>query len=304
MSKQVFLYSTDNKIGEAVKVSPSFLAISSKVLNLPVRDLRIFMKRVKLLDRDRLTRLTYEERVKHDYKECVIFESDKIVKAGLELDWKIICTMYTLANGSDPDKDYRNVMKYIQERELAEIVYQDELDRHHRALITLHKELDRSYSFFSAEMLAKACKRIKLKVQVDGGLCIVSNRQPIKLGDVTYNDITLYIMDWQIKKFMIGFPEFDYYSDDHRSIVLHPNIHTRALPYGSKGELVYCTGYYDQFAQTLANIMIEYKDVGDASVFTSCHKTFEGLLRLWNDLHYSIKDRRELSQRILKYYLK
>lgn len=301
--KQVFLFSRNDKIGEAVKVSPSFLAIASKMLNLPVRDLRVFMKRVKQLDKDRLIKLVSEETTLHSFSNCVIFESGKIVASGAELDWKIICLMYVLANSSDLAVSYRDVMVYIENRSLSMTLLQDELTRHREALKTLHKQVDASYTFFSAELLSKACKKAGMSAKTEGDLCIVSSKQPLRLGAMEYEKITLYISNWQIKSFMIEFNEFDYYSDDHRSIRLHPNLFCSALPYGDKAELGYCIGYYEQYAETLSKLfMIDNPNAGGALV--PIKNTFDGLLRLWNDLHYSVKDRRELSQRILKYYLK
>lgn len=248
-------------------------AISAYKLKETIPALKMFIKRLEVLERDNATKLilnaagnleTHHNYIllKVDKKNADIIFFYKLDK----LNWEILCGAYILFNSFSKQRDklYEDYLEYVKIERIEQAQYQKKLQEFKRELAT--GNYDNGITFFNHKKFHNVLRKNKIKLfnvvyDDEIGASILTFKD-VKIGDeekgiIKYEKIILYIQNWSIIRYKLVFSDFIYDTKDVElaKIILHPYLKLMSLyPLHDWIKL----GDYESFGLFLFSIVTAY----------------------------------------------
>jgi len=259
-------------------------AIAAYKLKETIPALKIFVKRLELLERDDATNmiLNYAGNIETHHSYILIKEDKKFEDIIFfykidKLNWEVLCGAYILFNSFAKQRDalYEEYLNYVRIERISQVQYQKKLEDFKKELISYN---DNGIRFFNHKKFHNVLRKNKTKLfhvsYDDEAKASIITFKNVELGNeeqgiIKYEKIILYIQDWSIIRYKLVFSDFIYDTKDVElsKIILHPYLKLMSLyPLHEWIKL----GDYESFGLFLFGLVTEYKD----------NKTIEGIIPL------------------------
>jgi len=289
---------------KSLEVSSRDLAISSICLNESVLTLKAFIKKCLIIDEAEMNRLLGRPTTKL-VKSYIVWEDGSILLLLNGNNWEVLNILYSLHSVPKVTHQlYQRVIAFNESRRMEMALYKKTLDDYK---IKLTNHILNFYSeqvhYFNAKKLVRLAKVMGINASLNEDKVLFRYKDieyASAEGSIFYNEIFVFIKDFQIDGFMLRFQDFDFSTYWNIPVVLHPFL---AIPYGFNNNLDFLPPQnYQMFAEAI-NEAVTGKVEGGKTGFKDVRlliQDFQDLRRIWASNKMRAQERIELSKLILK----
>jgi hypothetical protein len=259
------------------------------------------MKRCLIIDQTELSRLLIKPTLEVK-KEYIIWEDGNIalfIKYG---GWNVLNMLYAFHSVPVPSaKMYQKVIAFNESRSLEMGLYDNTMKIYTRKL-TIHNLnfYSEQLPYFNARKLVRLAKAMGINASLNGEKVLFRYKDikyASKEGSIFYNEIFVFIKDFQIDGFMLRFDAFDFSSYWNIPVILHPYL---ATPYGFNSHLDFLPPQnYQAFAKAIDRMVIGDLEGTGFKDIRLLIQDFQDLQRIWAGNKMRAIERIELSKLIL-----
>lgn len=292
---------------KTIELTSKDLAISSICLNESVITLKSFIKKCVYIDLLELTRMM-KKPTSSVKKEYMIWNDGSIVllthSPSALPNWETLNMLYSLYSVTEVSyKFFQKIVAFNESRSMSMALYRKEKEDYH---IKITNHILNFYSeqihYFNAKKLVRLAEAVGVNASISDDK-VLFRYKDVELqslaGTLFYNEIFVFIKDFQIDGFMLRFKDFDFSSYWNIPVILHPFL---SVPYGFNNHLDFIPPQnYAMLIEAITE-MVKVK-MGEAIGFKEPKlliQDFQDLRRIWAGNKMLAKERIELSKTILR----
>jgi len=277
------------------------LAISSICLNETVVTLKAFIKKCLIINQAELNRLLIKPTAKIE-REYIVWEDDNIVFFAKYTNWEILNILYTFYSVPKVSREtLQGVISFNESRSMEIALYSTTLRNFkHKLVEHVLNFYSEQHHYFNANKLIRLAKAMGIDASLVDDKVLLKYKNieyTSAIGSIFYNEIFIFIKNFQINGFMLRFKDFDFSSYWNIPVVLHPYL---LVPYGFNNHLSFLPPQdYKAFIYGV-NDMIKGGSEAGLTTLQLIIQDFQDLRRIWGSNKMRAKERVELSKLILE----